>query len=80
MLWPRVSQGGFMLMDKAKAAPAKVKGGVPALLGRTWNSIPADSKSEYRIPENKTQNTENKTQNRGCRNTLEFGLVVVGWN
>ena len=61
MLWPRVSQGGFM-MDKAKAAPAKVKGGVPALLGRTWNSIPADSKSEYRIPENKKkyrkQNTE----------------------
>ena len=68
-----------MRMDKAKAAPAKVKGGVPALLGRTWNSIPADSKSEYRIPENK-KNTENKTQNRGCRNTLEFGLVVVGWN
>ena len=29
-------------MDKAKAAPAKVKGGVPALLGRTWNSIPAE--------------------------------------
>ena len=51
-----------MRMDKAKAAPAKVKGGVPALLGRTWNSIPADSKSEYRIPENKKkyrkQNTE----------------------